>query len=139
MPVKETDPGELIQKLAAEFGKMSELSQPEWSRFVKTGVHKERPPEQDNWWHIRAASVFRRIYLNPGLGVGKLRKLYGGRKNRGHKPEHKQKASGKIIREIVRQLEKAELVKTEKGKGRTVTKKGKELLNSLSKPRTKGE
>lgn len=138
MSIKETDAGELIEKLATEFQKNEHLKQPEWSRFVKTGVHKERPPEQENWWHIRAASIFRRLYLNPGIGVGKLRKLYGGRKNRGHKPEHKYKASGKIIREIVHQLEKAELVKTEKGKGRTVTKKGKEFLNTISKQKPKG-
>jgi small subunit ribosomal protein S19e len=137
MSIKETETGELIAKVAAGLEKISEISPPEWSRFVKTGVHKERPPEQENWWYIRAASTLRKIYIHPGIGVAKLRKIYGGRKNRGHKPEHKYKASGKILREIVHQLEKAELVKNEKGKGRFITKKGMAFLNSVAESKTK--
>lgn len=54
----------------------------------------------------------------------------------GHKPERVYKASGKITRTILQQLEKAELIKfTEKGihKGRIITPKGKSLLDKASK------
>jgi small subunit ribosomal protein S19e len=59
-----------------------------------------------------------------------MRRVYGSRKNRGHKPERKLPASGSVIREILQQLESAGLVKTEKGKGRRITAKGKAFLKA---------
>ncbi|MEM7815655.1 MAG: 30S ribosomal protein S19e [Candidatus Aenigmatarchaeota archaeon] len=132
MPVRDVDAQQLIVKAAEALEKMPEFKPPEWAYFVKTGVHKERPPSQANWWWIRSASVLRKIYLQP-LGVSKLRKIYGGRKNRGHKPEHKYRASGAIIREILQQHEKAGFVKTEKGKGRVITPKGQKFLDGIAK------
>lgn len=130
MPVRKVQPDTLIQKTAEELGK--KLEQPQWSLHVKTGPHKERPPEQDNWWHLRAASILRKIYLNQPVSVGELRKIYGGRKRRGHKPERKYKASGKIIRTILHQLEEQNLVKKEKNKGRVLTRKGKKFLDHIA-------
>jgi len=123
----------LIDKTAQQLEGISEIKPPDWSGFVKTGPHKERPPLQDNWWYIRAASILRKLYLGEQVGVSRLRSVYGGRKNRGHKPEHKYKASGAIIRKILQQLEAAGFVKTEKGKGRVITQKGRALLNSVAK------
>ena len=132
--VRDAEADRLIEKVAAKMEGMEQLKPPEWSALVKTGVHKERPPEQKNWWWIRSASVLRKVYLNnKEVGVSRLRKVYGGKKNRGHKPEHKFRASGAIIRKILQQLEAAELVKTEKGKGRTVTPKGRALLDTTVK------
>ena len=123
-----TKPEELIKNAAERMKKIEEIKPPEWSGFVKTGVHKERPPQQEDWWYIRSASVLRKIYIEKS-GVSKLRKIYGGRKNKGHKPEHKYKASGAIIRKILQQLEAADFVKKdEKKKGRIITKKGKDFL-----------
>jgi small subunit ribosomal protein S19e len=123
-----------IEKLASELEKMEEMKPPEWAKFVKTGVSRQRPPTQKNWWWIRSASIMRKLYLyKHPIGVERLRNIYGGRKNRGHKPEHKYKASGAIIRNILKQLEKAGFVKTEKGKGRSLTKKGIEFLKKIEK------
>ncbi len=138
MSVKDIEAQELIEKIAARLEKIEELKPPEWAGFVKTGVSRERSPSQRNWWWIRAASVLRKIYLNQKIGVSKLRKIYGGRKNRGHKPEHKYKASGAVIRKILQQLEAAGLVKTELDKnkkptGRVITPKGQSFLNSIAK------
>ncbi|MBI4019795.1 MAG: 40S ribosomal protein S19, partial [Candidatus Aenigmarchaeota archaeon] len=102
-------------------------------QFVKTGVSRERPPTQANWWWIRAAALLRRVYLDQQIGVSHLRKKFGGRKNRGHKPEHKYPASGKIIRKILQQLEAAGYVKAEKGKGRSITPKGQQFLDRTAK------
>ncbi len=131
--VRETDPNKLIERAARELEGMEEFSPPEWSEVVKTGVHKERPPEQKNWWWIRSAAVLRKLYLNESLGVTKLRKEYGGRKNLGHQPEHKRKASGAILRKILQQLEKAGMAKAEKGKGRRITPKGMSFLDRMAK------
>ncbi len=123
----------LIKKVAEELEKMKEFEMPEWAKFVKTGVHKERPPQQKNWWWLRAASILRKLYLGEKIGVNRLRKIYGGRRDRGHKTEHKYKASGKIIRKILQQLESAGFVKIEKGKGRVITPKGQSFLDKIAK------
>ena len=43
---------------------------------------------------VNAASLVRRIYIRPGMGVGLFRTVYGGRVRRGAAPEHFTKASG---------------------------------------------
>ena len=108
---------------------------PEWAYFVKTSAAKERPPMESKWWAIRAASVLRQLYINGVVGVGKLRTRYGGRKDRGVKPKEYRKGSGKIIRVIMQQAEKAGLVEKVKDKkaGRKLTKKGKQLLDEVAK------
>jgi small subunit ribosomal protein S19e len=130
--VKDADKEKLTAGLAEALEKLPEMKQPEWSYFVKTGVSKERPPTQKNWWYIRGASVIRNVYVS-NRGVSKLRKVYGGRKNRGHKPEHSFRASGKVIRVILQQLEAAELVKKEKAKGRVITPKGQKFMDNVAK------
>ena len=131
--IKDVDSQEFIEKLAERLEKMETLEQPDWSRFVKTGVHKERPPEQKNWWWLKEASIMRKLYLKQSLGVSKFRKIYGGRKNLGHQPEHKRKASGAVIRRMLQQLEKAEFVRKKDKQGRILTAKGKALMNEIAK------
>lgn len=130
------NPNAMIEKTASELSKMKSVDKPDWASFVKTGRFKERSPANENWWHMRAAAVLRKIYMKGPIGVNKLRTLYGGRKNRGHKPEHYYKGSGKLIRVILQQLEKEGLIRqTAKGnhKGRVVTPKGKSFLDKLAK------
>src|SRR3989344_2825167 len=138
MAVYDIKPADLIKRTAVELKAI--IAEPEWTKFVKTGVHKERPPVDKDWYFTRAASVLRKIYFRGPIGVNKLRVQYGGKKNRGYKPEHFYPGSGKIIRTILQQLEKEELIKqAQKGshKGRIVTPKGKSLLDKLSKVKAK--
>src|SRR3989338_980408 len=105
----------------------SSIKAPEWSVFVKTGVNKERPPVDHDWFYKRAASVLVTVYKRGPVGVSKLRVKYGSRKRRGHQPAEFRLASGKIIRNIIQQLEKSDLVKNKKEgvhKGRVITAKG---------------
>lgn len=117
----------LIMEVAEELE--DEFEAPGWARFAKTGVHKERTPDQENWYHIRAAAILRKIYLDGPLGVSRLRTIYGGRKNHGHAPEHHAKASGKVIRTALQNLENAGLVEEREGEGRVITDKGKSFLD----------
>jgi small subunit ribosomal protein S19e len=128
----EIEPDDAVKNVADRLKKIEEIKPPEWAEYVKTGVSRQRPPQQKDWWYIRAASILRKIYLKQNLGVSKLRKEYSGRKNRGHKPEHRFRASGSIIRKILQQLEKAGFVKTEKGKGRKLTPKGAAFLKETA-------
>lgn len=122
----------MTKELAEKLKKIPEIQAPEWSNYVKTSTHKERPPEQADWWHLRAASILNKVQKLGPIGVSKLRVKYGGKKNRGHKPERFYKGSGKITRTILQQLEKAGLIKEIKEgahKGRKLTPKGQSLLS----------
>ncbi len=122
------------QKLVNVMSKDIDMKMPEWARHVKTGVSRERQPEQANWYQLRCASVLRKIYMDGPVGVSKLRSYYGGRKNNGHQPSHFEKGSGKILRTVLQQLEEKELVKkTENKKGRVITPKGQKFVDQAAK------
>ena len=132
MAIYNQEPIKTIERTAEKLKKIELIKPPGWAKFVKTGKGKERPPINKDWWYIRTASILRKISNLGPIGTQKLRRKYGARKNRGNKPERVYKGSGNIIRKILQQLEKAELIKqtTIKGhKGRTLTPKGKSLLN----------
>ncbi|RLG48423.1 MAG: 30S ribosomal protein S19e [Thermoproteota archaeon] len=122
----------LISRVAEELKKMKEIKPPSWAAFVKTGPSRQRPPIQRDWWYIRAASVLRTVYLHGPVGVERLRTKYGGRKDRGARPEHFRKASGHIIRVILQQLERAGLVEKVERRGRRVTPRGRSLLDGAA-------
>ena len=133
--IYQVNPNKLIEKLAKELEGFNEIKAPDWAKFVKTGHSRERPPENPKWWYLRFAAVLRSVYKLGPIGVSKLRTKYGGRKNRGVKPEHFYKGSGNILRKILQQGEQAGLLKqTEKGvhKGRILTPKGNSLLDRVS-------
>lgn len=121
----------LIPKLKEELKKVEEIRPTEWSKFVKSGSHRERPPKQPDFWYIRAASLLRRIYLDGPVGTERLRSYYGGRKERGLRPPRFRKSSGNIIRKIFQQLEKAGFIE-KSGKGRKITNKGQKFLDRVA-------
>lgn len=123
---------ELIRKLKEELKKSKEINPPVWAKFSKSGIHRERPPQQPDFWYVRAASILRRIYLDGPVGVQRLRTYYGGLKKRGYKPSRFRRAGGAMIRKMLQQLETAGFIdKVDKG-GRKITSKGKKLLDSVA-------
>ncbi len=139
-PVYEISAQEYNLKLAEALKKVPEFKEPEWVKFVKSGSAKERPIEDENFWHKRAASVLRNIYKKGSIGVQRLRTKYGSKKNRGFKPERFAKGSGKILRTILQQADKAgftEIQKPVRGvrskkPGRILTDKGKKFLEGVN-------
>ncbi len=129
--VFDVPPDILIERVAEKLKEMDEFNPPEWANYVKTGVHKERSPEQPDWWYFRVAAIFRKVYTDGPVGIERLRTAYGGRKNRGVKPEKFRKGSGSIVRKALQQLEKAGFVeKTDEG--RVVSAKGRSFLDKIS-------
>jgi small subunit ribosomal protein S19e len=123
----------LISRLAGYFrANVNEVTPPKWADIVKTGSHVKKPPIDPDWWFIRCASILRKIYLNGPIGIMRLRAVYGGRVDRGAKPEHVRKSGGAIIRNSIHQLEDAGLVETIDKKGRIVTRDGRRLLDKIS-------
>lgn len=109
-----------------------EVEPPEWAGYVKTGSHVERMPQDPDWWYVRSASLLRKLYMKGPIGVSRLRKEYGGRKRMGVRPAHFRKAGGSIIRTILQQMEQAELVEKADARGRSVSGKGRSLLDAMS-------
>ncbi|MBI2564708.1 30S ribosomal protein S19e [Candidatus Woesearchaeota archaeon] len=135
MGITDVSKTQLIEKVAEELKNFKEIQQPEWGSFAKTGHFKEKPPTRKDWWYVRSAAILRRLNEVGPIGVSKLRKKYGGNKNRGHKPEHRYAGSGSIARKILQQLEKAGLAvqkKKETHKGRIISPKGLSLLDKAS-------
>ncbi len=132
--VKSIEAGKYNKILAEALKKDKNFESPEWVEFVKSGAHKERPINEEDFWHKRAASILRQIYIKDIVGVERLRTRYGGKKNRGKRPSEFRSGGGKIIRLILQQAEKAGLVEKsqEKKKGRKLTAKGKEFLEKIA-------
>jgi len=132
MKSNQVNPNALNSKLSEELSKIEELAPPAWVGVVKSGPHVERTPHQKDFWYKRCASLLRKMYFGDRVGVSKLRKVYGGRKNRGSKPEHKIRAGGSTIRKALQALEKTGFAK--KGaKGREITGKGRSFLEKAVK------
>ena len=132
--VYDVDPGKFNEKLSGELKKMEEFKMPEWASFVKAGPAKSRPPQDIDFWYKRTASILRQLYVRGVVGVNRLKTKYGGRKQRGGRPEEFRKAGGKMIRTMLQQAEKAGVVEKSAGKrkGRQLTKKGLEFMNKTA-------
>jgi len=123
----------LIQRLANYLkDEVDQIAPPPWASVVKTSSHAQRPPQNADWWFTRCASVLRKVYVKGPIGIQRLRAEYGGRKDRGVRPEHTRKGGGAIVRKALQQLEGAKLVESSGNRGRTVTKQGRSLLDRLS-------
>ncbi|MCX8197287.1 MAG: 30S ribosomal protein S19e [Candidatus Micrarchaeota archaeon] len=129
--VYDVKPNKLIAKLAEKLKGMG-IAAPPWIGMVKSGCHRQRLPQQKDFWYIRLASMLRNAYIRGTVGVSSLRSHYGGRKIRGVKPEKKRKAGGAIIRKGLQALEAAGLI-VKKKVGRQLSSAGRKLLDSVAK------
>ncbi|MDD1674904.1 MAG: 30S ribosomal protein S19e [Methanomicrobiales archaeon] len=121
----------LINRLSTDLKKRNEIKPPAWAAFAKTGVHKQMPPEDQDWWFIRSAALLRRLYVDGPVGVQRMRTAYGGKRDRGSSPYQFRKGSGSIIRKIFQQLEKAGFVEKNKS-GRRISAAGMSHLDALA-------
>lgn len=128
MSIYTVEPSKLIHSIAEKLKEYPEIAPPEGSKFWKTAFFKEMAPVEEDFWYIRCASLLRKINKSGSIGVNRLRKKYGGRNRRGSGLNHSAKASGKIIRVALQQLEKAKLIEVTEKNGRKIAKEGHSLL-----------
>ncbi len=69
---------ELIDEVAKKLQNDKSIVLPEENRYVITGVHKENPPSNKDWWYVRCAAILRKIYIKNTIGIEQLRAEYGG-------------------------------------------------------------
>lgn len=124
----------LIEELAERLE--GQLEEPDWMAYAKTSSAKEFPPEQEDFWYVRAASILRKVAIKGPIGVSRLSTEYGARKdgsNRyGSRPSRRVDGSRKIIRTILQQLEDEELILLEEGAGRRIAPDGRALLDEVA-------
>eukprot|EP00771_Trimastix_marina_P004038 gnl/Trimastix_PCT/77.p2 GENE.gnl/Trimastix_PCT/77~~gnl/Trimastix_PCT/77.p2 ORF type:complete len:169 (+),score=33.00 gnl/Trimastix_PCT/77:50-508(+) len=130
--LKDVAPAAFVATYAAHLKRQGRLSPPKWTEYVKTGHGKELPPLDPDWYFVRAASVARKIYLRGGLGVGALRRIYGGKKRFGVASAHFVKGSGKVVRDILLRLEDMGIVEAAPGGGRRITSQGQGDLDRIA-------
>jgi small subunit ribosomal protein S19e len=125
---------DLIEAVAAELEER--IEQPAWASFTKTGSSRELPPQQEDFWYVRAASLLRKLAIDGPKGIDRLSTEYGGKKRGSNRYKVAKAAqsngSKKIIRTILQQLEEEELVTTVKGEGRRITPEGQSFLDSVA-------
>lgn len=102
--------------------------------FCKTGAYKELAPLDDDWYYVKTAAIARRVYNRQGLGVGALRRAFGGRTGKNTTcTSHHAKAAGGVIRHALHTLENLGLVeKLPGGKGRRITPEGQRQMDLVA-------
>ena len=124
--------GPLIENVARKLMEAPECKPPEWAGFVKTGVHRERPPVDADWWYVRLGAVMRKVYVHGPIGIQHTAAMFGGRTDRGSKPNIAAKGSRSVVRKAFQQLEAAGLVERFGTQGRRVTAKGRAMMDEAA-------
>ncbi len=139
-------PAELLNPaLAEKLSEIDAISRPQWADFVKTGIHRERPPTQSNWWELRCAALLRKVAREGPIGVNSLAQAYGGKKDNGSNPNTPAMGSRNVIRTALQQLSNAGLVSMKETKtvqsingdqklysGRVITAAGQKMLDAVA-------
>lgn len=125
---------ELVDELAAELE--DRLDEPDWAQFAKTGPGRELPPEQDDFWATRAASLLRKVAIDGPIGVKRLATAYGDTRDGSNRyavaPPKSTSSSRNIVRTALQQLEDEGLVEQQHDRGRVVTAEGRSLLDETA-------
>jgi small subunit ribosomal protein S19e len=123
----------LISKMVEKLKANEKIVAPEWAAYAKTGIHREKAPTEKDWWHRRVAAVLRKVYIYGPIGTEQLSAKFGGKRDRGSKPNKSRSGSRAIIRLSLRQLEAGGYVTPYKKLGRQVAPQGQKLLDAAAR------
>jgi small subunit ribosomal protein S19e len=91
------------------------------------------PPQDPDWFYVRAASVARHVYIRKTVGVGRIAKAHGSSKNRGSRPSKHVDASRGIDRKVMQALEQLGVLEQDEEKGgRRITQSGQRDLDRIA-------
>ncbi|MDZ5812647.1 30S ribosomal protein S19e [Halorubrum sp. AD140] len=124
----------LIEEVAARLE--DRIDEPDWAEFAKSGSGKELPPEQEDFWYVRSASLLRKVAQNEPIGIERLATEYGSKKRGSNRysvrPGRHSAGSRKLIRASLQALEDEGLVTTAAGEGRRVSDEGEAFLSEVA-------
>src|SRR6056297_1509717 len=125
---------ELIEELTDRLA--DRLETPEWVEYTKTSHDRDLPPQQEDFWARRGASLLRKVAMEGPIGVERLSTQYGGTKAGSNRyavaPSKQVDGSTKIIRELLTQLEDDGLIQIAQGEGRRTTADGDAFLDEVA-------
>ncbi|KAG1670373.1 hypothetical protein FOA52_000133 [Chlamydomonas sp. UWO 241] len=131
--VKDVPSDAFIKAYSAHLKSNDKIHLPTWVDVIKTGAFKELPPQNVDWYFVRAAALCRRLYIRPGMGLGHFQHAFGGReRRRGCKPEHHALAATGNIRHILRNLEAVGLIEKCPTGGRKLTPSGQRDMDLIA-------
>lgn len=113
--VKDIPAAKFIAALSAHLQASGNVELPSYVDIVKTGLNRELAPINPDWFYVRLASIFRRVYLQSGIGIGALARNYGGAWRSGCRKSHHRDASRAPIRHALAQLEKLNFIAKKEG------------------------
>nr|WP_287849198.1 40S ribosomal protein S19 [Methanothrix sp.] len=67
----------MIAATALELKAAGKVQPPVWAEFAKTGVNREMPPTNPDWWFVRSASILRRIGSIPAQNLLRRKEAQG--------------------------------------------------------------
>ncbi len=124
----------LIEEVAARLE--DRIDEPDWVAFAKSGEGRELPPEQDDFWYVRSASLLRKVAKSEPIGIERLATEYGTKKRGSNRysvrPGEHSAGSRKLIRASLQALEEDGLVSTASGEGRRLTPEGESFLSTVA-------
>jgi small subunit ribosomal protein S19e len=124
----------LIEEVAARLE--DRIEEPAWVEFAKSGAGKELPPEQEDFWYVRSASLLRKVAQNEPIGIERLATEYGSKKRGSNRysvrPGEHEGGSRKLIRASLQALEDDGLVTTAAGEGRRLSDDGEAFLSEVA-------
>ena len=151
--VKDVPAQKFVQAYAEHLKKTQKVVPMANAHYIKTANGKELNPESEDWFYMRAAALARRLYIRPGTGIGNLRHVFGSVKRNGHRANKHSRASGKVLRYAVQQLQEADVLMAfndkrntsvqggfgdASGLPRIVTPAGQKEMNEIAKQVFKG-
>jgi len=52
--VKDVSAAAFIKAYAEQLKRSDKVQPPKWAEYAKTAAYKQLPPQDDDWWYIRA-------------------------------------------------------------------------------------
>lgn len=132
LTVKDVDQDKIVQGVAIFLKKSGKLKVPDNMDIVKTSKAKELGPNNVDWFYVRCASILRRMYHRSPIGVGGVKKIYGGRQRNGVCPSHYCRADGAVARRALQALEAINLIEKHAEGGRKLTSQGQRDLDRIA-------
>eukprot|EP00003_Mantamonas_plastica_P008244 TRINITY_DN1716_c0_g2_i2.p2 TRINITY_DN1716_c0_g2~~TRINITY_DN1716_c0_g2_i2.p2 ORF type:complete len:158 (+),score=42.33 TRINITY_DN1716_c0_g2_i2:78-551(+) len=130
--VKDVPAIDFIRAYAKHLKRQGKLELPKNVEIIKTACFKELGPQDESWFFIRAASIARQVYIRPGIGMGHLKRHYGGSVNRGYRPSHHGDAATGNIRKALQGLSDLGIVVDGDKGGRYISEKGRTDLDRVA-------
>lgn len=134
--VKDIPADKFIAALAAHLEASNKFPAPKNVDIIKLATINELAPQNEKWYYIRLAAVFRKIYIHNGIGAGALAIAFGGNGTTSiaHKKEHTYNGARGNIRYAMKQLDAAKFTAKKNGKnGRFLTDAGRRELDTIAK------